>query len=265
MSARPVSLTICTLMLLASAALADPIGPMHTKAGAALVGKPATVRGVVTAVYTTAKVTRLYLQDATGGVCVYGSPVTCAALGDSLEVTGTVATYSGLTELSGRSDTPLVVTRQGRAAVPPRPALLSISQLGASEKPDGSEPDESRLVTLQGVFIRMIDGSAPAADARFKDDTNYRMAPAGAAGPDTSAAYGILRVQDAEGCEGLASLDGAAIPAGPVSVTGVVSQHADRATGTGGYQVLPRSPADLQAAAARTPATRTATAKPAGH
>ena len=269
MSARLAPLLACTALLMTAAALADPIGQLHTKASGALLGKPATVRGVVTGVYSTAKVTRLYLQDATGGVCIYGSPVTCAALGDSLEVTGSVATYSGLTELSGKADAPLMVTKQGRAAAPPKPALLSITQLEAGEKADGSEPDESRLVTIANVYIRMSDGSAPAEGARFKDDTNYRLLPAAAtaaAGPDTSAAYGLLRVQDAEGCEGLPSLDGAAIPLGAVNVTGVISQHADRTTGKGGYQVLPRTPADLtSSAAAKGASAKGATSKPADH
>jgi hypothetical protein len=270
MSARLAPLLASTALLMAAAALADPIAPLHTKAAGALLGKPVTVHGVVTGVYSTAKVTRLYLQDATGGVCLYGAPVTCAALGDSLEVTGTLAVYSGLTELSGKADAPLVVTKQGRAAAPPQPALLTISQLEAGEKADGSEPDESRLVTIANVFIRMSDGSAPAEGARFKDDTNYRLLPAaaaGAAGPDTTAAYGVLRVQDAEGCEGLASLDGAAIPAGAMNVTGVISQHADRTTGKGGYQVLPRTPADLVAAsaAAKAAPAKSAANKSAGH
>jgi hypothetical protein len=270
MSARSARLFACVALLMATAATADPIAPLHTKAGGALLGKSATVRGVVTGVYSTAKVTRLYVQDATGGLCLYGSPVTCAALGDSIEATGTVASYSGLTELSGRSEAPLVVTKLGRASAPPKPALLSITQLNEGEKADGSEPDESRLVTITSVFIRMSDGSAPAEGARFKDDTNYRLLPAGAAGaagPDTTAAYGVLRVQDAEGCEGLASLDGAAIPSGAVNVTGVISQHADRTTGKGGYQVLPRTPADLVAAsaAAKSAATKSTPIKSAGH
>lgn len=263
---RLAPLLACAALLVATAAFGDPIGPLHTKAGGALVGKPATVRGVVTGVYTTAKVTRMYLQDDTGGLCLYGSPVTCAALGDSIEATGTVVSYSGLTELSGKADAPLVVTKLGRASAPPKPASLSISQLNAAEQADGSEPDESRLVTIANVFIHMSDGSAPAEGARFKGDTNYRLVPAGAAGaagPDTSAAYGLLRVQDAEGCEGLASLDGAAIPSGAMNVTGVVSQHADRTTGKGGYQLLPRTPADLQAAAAKAEAAKAAAAKAA--
>ncbi len=266
---RLAPLLACAALLVATAAFGDPIGPLHTKAGGALVGKPATVRGVVTGVYTTAKVTRMYLQDDTGGLCLYGSPVTCAALGDSIEATGTVVSYSGLTELSGKADAPLVVTKLGRASAPPKPASLSISQLNAAEQADGSEPDESRLVTIANVFIHMSDGSAPAEGARFKGDTNYRLVPAGAAGavgaggPDTSAAYGLLRVQDAEGCDGLASLDGAAIPLGAMNVTGVVSQHADRTTGKGGYQLLPRTPADLQAAAAKGAAAKAETAKAA--
>ena len=249
MSRQILLCCFASLALTASLAAADPIAPLHTKAAAALLSKPATVRGVVTGVYTTAKTTRLYLQDASGGICIYGSPVTCAALGDSLEVTGALSVYGGLTELSGKADAPFVVTKLGRAATPPKPTLLSITQLNAGQRPDGSEPDESRLVLLKNVFVRMIDGSAPAADARFKDDTNYRLVPAAGAGraaiADTSSAYAILRVQDAEGCEGTASLDGSAIPAGAVQVTGVVSQHADRTTGKGGYQVLPRVPGDL--------------------
>lgn len=255
---RPLApLLLCLSCLLATMASADPIAALHAKDAASRTGKPATVHGVVTAVYSTAKTTRLYLQDETGGVCLYGTPVTCAALGDSLEVTGVVSVYGGLTEISGRTDAPLVVAKQGRAARVPKPAVLTVAQLNAVEKPDGSEPDESRLVTIRNVWIRMMDGSAPVADARFKDDTNYRLVP-GAAGPDTSAAFAILRVQDAEGCEGLASLDGAAIPMGAVDVTGVVSQHADRTTGKGGYQVLPRIPTDLAPVA-------TMATKPTGH
>src|SRR5258706_372970 len=75
------------------AAAAVPIGPLHCNASTGVTrasGQVVTITGVVTAHFSSDKLARLYVQDSTAGVCVYGSPMNCAALGDSVRVTGTV-------------------------------------------------------------------------------------------------------------------------------------------------------------------------------
>jgi len=68
-----------------------------------------------------------------------------------------------------------------------------------------------------------------------------------------------MRVLNAPGCDTALSLAGQAIPATPVQVIGVLSQYLSGTATTGGYQILPRRPEDLQPAAAGkvpTPAER---------
>lgn len=235
-------------LLAATAVHADGVaalGPLHCPAGIAAVdGQRLTVLGVVTGQYSGARGSHFTVQDATGAVTVYGNPRHCAAVGDSVRITGKISVYNGLLELSGNTDAPLEIQTLGQGRVP-APVALTVAQLAASAAADGCEPNESRLVILKRVLIRMADGAMPAAGAAFKAGTNYRVMSAGA---DSTTSVSTIRVADGN-CDPTHVLDGQLVPLGPVDVTGTISQYLPRgATGGGGYQLLPRTREDLRTA-----------------
>jgi hypothetical protein len=232
--------------LLPGPASADPIKTLRCNDADGLPtrnGQRVTVSGVVVGQFSTASTVRLYVQDATGAVNVYGSPKNCTAVGDSVQVTGLVAAYHGLTEITGRGDT-LAIVALGHGARGPAPLGLTIDQVNHTEEAGGCEPNEARLIEIRNVWIRAADGSALPAGATFRDDSNYRLA----AGADSSAAWVVMRIMDPEGCDLSHSLEGKPIPVGvAVRITGILSQYTPRSSNRGGYQVLPRGVEDVRA------------------
>ncbi len=232
-------------LALAATAHAESMGALHCNDDAGAPrrkGETVTVSGVVTAQFSTARSAHLFLQDATGAIGVYASPKNCAAVGDSLRVTGVVSSYNGLTQLAGTAEQPVRIDSLGRAARVPEPLVRTLAQLRAAAQADGCEPDESRLVRVENVLIRAIHGERPAAGATFGDDTNYLLVSA----TDSTSTL-PMRVVDPEGCDLSRSLEGHPIPAEvPVGVTGILSQFTGRNATTGGYQLLPRGRDDVQ-------------------
>src|SRR4029078_8630455 len=90
---------VCAALLTTPALAATNIGDLHCNDanGVALtLNSVVTIQGIVTANQPTGSANRFYIQDATGGVNVFGSPQDCTiAVGDELEVTGTVAQFNG--------------------------------------------------------------------------------------------------------------------------------------------------------------------------
>lgn len=113
------------------------------------VGAEATVSGIVTANNSATK-TDLYVQDATGGVDVYSAslPATAINVGDSITVTGTIAQFRGLVELMPDFAL-LTVNATGRTV--PDPLVLTCAQINATFQPDHTEPNEGRLIRVNGV------------------------------------------------------------------------------------------------------------------
>ncbi len=247
MSRRPIIL--CAALVLALAlprpAAADPIGSLHcndAEGAPRLKGQTVTIAGVVTGQFSTERNVRLYVQDATGAIDVYGTPKNCAVAGDSVRVTGVVAAYGGLTEISGTAEKPVEIVSLGRAASVPAPLPLSLAEVLATEQPDGCEPNESRLVVIDGVRLLAASGARLPDGAKFGDDTNYRLV----AGSDTTV-FVTLRVTDPEGCDLSRTLEGQPIPAaGPLQVVGILSQYTGRGQSHGGYQILPRGRDDVR-------------------
>ncbi len=67
-------------------------------------GAEFTVKGVVTMVEVNAKNSSVYVQDATGGICLFFNPaVSDIELGDTVIFTGVRAEYRGLPELTGQT------------------------------------------------------------------------------------------------------------------------------------------------------------------
>ena len=102
----------------------------------------------------------LYIQDASGGLLIYGSRPSWPALqiGDWVEVTGTLDDFHGERELKVRRARDLVVLGSGE---PPTPILVRCDQIG--------ELYEGMLVMVAGVIsgfnersLRLRDGNGEA-------------------------------------------------------------------------------------------------------
>jgi DNA/RNA endonuclease YhcR with UshA esterase domain len=106
-------------------------------------GEVVRIRGIVNSPnYSTG--TQYYLQDATGGIQLYGGSTMNLVwnAGDEIEITGTVAYYRGSTELTGFTEADVTVLSSGNELIP---QTISIGQLG--------EANESQLVQLDSVWI----------------------------------------------------------------------------------------------------------------
>lgn len=163
-----------------------------------------------------------YVQDATGGVAVYGAGVAGLRIGDSVTVTGTVELFNGLTEISNNPG----VTKHS-AVTPVEPRTFTIAEVGSIDTAAGYVENEAWLARFDSVTIRHFPGQV------FKGDSNYVMY-------DTLGDSITVRIdRDA------AEIVGMTIPDGRLVVTGVIGQYQRAAPYFGGYQILPRVAADI--------------------
>jgi endonuclease I len=146
-----------------------------------------------------------YIQDATGGIPVYGSAISGVNRGDSVIVTGELKDFNGLLEVDPISN----VTNEG-PGVQIAPWNISIPNLGE---------------TFEGRLVQFDDVTFPDAGGTFAASTNYDFTD----GTNT----GQLRVTPDCG------LVGQAIPSGAQSLVGLMSQYISN------YQVLPRDANDI--------------------
>ncbi len=179
-------------------------------------GQLVTVRGVVTVANEFASPT--YLQDLTGGIAVY-DPAFSATLGrgDEVIVSGLIQPFNGLMELVNTQYTK--VLSQGNLVEPLVTTALAVSSDGAG----GVEQYEGLLVRLNGVTV--------TGSGSWANDTNYPIADA----TGTSE----LRIDKDT------NLGGAPIPGSSFDIVGVVGQFIGTSPYIGGYQILPRSTADI--------------------
>ena len=162
-----------------------------------------------------------YIQDETGGVAVFGSlftDKTIPGVALEFEVTGVVSLFNGLTELI-----PYTVTRLSSSSFP------ESIQVTAEDIAVRGEAFEGKLVT---VFGATISGQYPA-----------------------SGASANLTISDATGSaqmriDGDTNIDGTTAPANAVDITGVIGQFDTSEPYSSGYQLLPRSLADITLATA---------------
>jgi hypothetical protein len=144
------------------------------------VGSEATVTGTVTAIHNVLR-TDIYIQDGTGGVSLFNAnpPPFQINVGDSLVVTGSISQFHGLTEVvPDFSLTSVVAT--GRTI--PDPLEMTCAQVNASFKPDYTEPNESRLIRVNGVTYNgttlTVTDATGTSSVFFESDTNYGTIPA---------------------------------------------------------------------------------------
>ncbi len=112
------------------------------------VGALVTVSGIITSDGNLIR-TDLYLQDATAGVNIFSySRSYDYQVGDSVTFTGTIQQYRGTTEIAPDS-AKTIFHAHGKPL--PAPLLLTAADVNQTFTDDYSEPNEGRLVRINGV------------------------------------------------------------------------------------------------------------------
>lgn len=175
-----------------------------------------TIRGVITVANEFGSPS--YLQDNTAGMAVYGpSFSTTVQVGDEVIVSGLLQPFAGLTEIVNPVLHNIVST--GNMI---QPRVAGVGEI-AGDGVGGVEIYEGSLVRLNGVTV--VGSGVWAAG------TNYPITD----GADTTE----IRIDNS------ASVVGTPIPAAPFDLIGVVGQYMTSAPYIGGYQVMPRTTADI--------------------
>jgi phosphatidylserine/phosphatidylglycerophosphate/cardiolipin synthase-like enzyme len=179
------------------------------------VGTVVTVKGIVTNGGELGPIR--YFQDNTAGIAAYaattGPSLNAVKIGDSVTITGTLKNYNQLLELDPL--TSVLVRSTGNPA--PTPIILTPAQL--------TETYEARLLKINNVLF--ADAGGVFAQKKYQFTS-------------LNGESGYIYVKSTQ-----TDIVGKPIPSGMVSLTGVLSQF-DYASPTAGYQLLPRTIADIQ-------------------
>jgi len=186
----------------------------------------------LTDLVNSATVKSFHVQDATGGMTVFGSNSIIDNLllnggdpiqeGHTITIAGTTDEFNGLFELVQGPPLPLKVLAKSGAITPVTPEPILAADLQAGNPT--AEVLESKLVKLLGVTF--VDSG------NFTGLTNYNVTD--------GLNVAVVRIAT----ESL-DLVGTPIPTGPVDIVGIVTQYDTTAPYDAGYQVLPRSLADI--------------------
>ncbi|NBX37841.1 MAG: choice-of-anchor D domain-containing protein [Flavobacteriia bacterium] len=167
------------------------------------IGATVTVKGVVSNGSELGSIR--YIQDATAGIACYGNNLSGIALGDSITATGVLFDFSGLLELSPTNS----FTNHG-PVTQNVPQVIPITSAG--------ELLESQLVRIENVtFVQTGSFAAGNSTVQITSGGN------------------TLDVR----INGTTNIDGTSIPAGAVTITGLLGQF------NANYQIVPRSLADI--------------------
>lgn len=148
-----------------------------------------------------------YIQDGTAAIPCYGNNLSSILKGDSITATGVLFDFNGLLEISPTNS----FTNHG-PTTNNIPLNIPITSAG--------EPLEAQLVTIENVtFIQSGTFAAGNSTVQISDGSNSMD----------------VRIN------GTTNIDGSAILAGPVTITGLVGQFNTN------YQLVPRSTSDIVA------------------
>ncbi len=175
------------------------------------VGANVTVRGVVLNGSELGIIR--YIQDYTGGIAAYGSPVMSLNKGDSVLVSGPLTEYYNLFEIA-----PPTVNFISANATLPAPEIVTPIQFG--------EPQEGKLIKILNCTFSATGNFSTTA-------TNYTVT-------SNSQTFAV---------RSNTVLAGTPIPTGTVNIIGIGSQFCGPQSSTGctkGYQLLPRTIADFE-------------------
>ncbi|RSK48307.1 Calx-beta domain-containing protein [Hymenobacter rigui] len=182
-------------------------------------GQTVSARGTVYGTNLRTAGYQITLIDNTGGVGLFASAnigTNTLVEGDSVEVTGTLGQFNGLTQINLTGITP-----KGRARRTYTPRVVTTAL---------TEAEESELIRIPGP-LTSVD---PAQWTTTSTASGYNVDVTGPGG----VAY-QLRIYRGT------TLYNTPAPAGPFSVTGIGSQFDSSSPYTEGYQIAPRSLADI--------------------
>ncbi len=165
----------------------------------------------------------VYFQDATGGINLFkqGADSIVFTLGNAYTVSGKIDQYNGKLEIiPDNAGTDVVDNGAGTV---PLPLVKTIAEILAAPE------------TYEGMLLKIVDatvtsGSWPSAG----NSTNLTISDDGSKNTLT------MRIDSDT------DIDGSNEGTYPVTVTGIVGQYDYSSPHTSGYQILPRSTADLE-------------------
>ncbi|WP_421385528.1 cell wall-binding repeat-containing protein [Bacillus salacetis] len=193
----------------------DQIRANDAEGTPSLIGSHVKFTATVTAAFGSKE---YYVQDATGGVNLYDGVIAegTYSIGDTIEVTGEVIFYNGLTEIS-----PSAITKTGTAEVPaPKDATIAgLNDYATAEALEGS------LVTIVGKASDVQSGTG---------DLNVTL-------QDENGKLVTARVKSATKINVASTF----IQGKTYQLTGVVGQYDSSSPYESGYQVMPRSADDV--------------------
>ena len=234
MSFRTLFVSLAILCL-AIPALAVDIVDIHANTSAGvptMLNQIVTVDGIVTSpnnLFSTFNL-EIYVQDATGGINVFassGAGTFTAELGDSVTVTAPVKQYNGLTEL-GTTVGELTLVNHGGGHAVPAPLVITCADLEATFQPDYSEPNEARLIRINGCSI--VGGDPwPVTVSGSNSIININ---------DGTATTLLFIDKDSP-------VNGSPDPGSPFDIIGVVKQYDATSPYTAGYEISPRYMSDV--------------------
>jgi len=171
----------------------------------------------------------IHLQDATGGITVYGTNLDVDTLlgyfgdGDRVKLVGVTGTFNGLFQLQAPFRDPVNL---GYVGVPDPNQHIA----HASDFADGSPTAEA----LESVLVKV-----PCVTIQPQPGSNGTWQLGNHVATDSTGSF-IIRVSTSD-----MDLIGTPIPTVPVDVVGIFSQYDTAAPYDGGYQLLIRSSADV--------------------
>lgn len=163
-------------------------------------------------------VSQIYVQDSTGGVQVFDPDLLSLSRGDLVRFVGEAEQFAGQTEVN-----------IGEAFGNYGHALVSAGSAPAPDPITVAEAGES----LEGTLVRIDDVSVVSGTIPESGSGNLVITDDGGVTTLT------LRIDDTTG------IPGAETPTQPFDVIGILSQFDSSYPFTSGYQVVPRSRADL--------------------
>jgi hypothetical protein len=144
------------------------------------------------------------VDDGTGSMAAFGGPTGGLTLGDNVHVKGTYSFFGQIPELSAVSG--IEVISAGNS-VPP-PLIATISQMNVPTLP----------LSLAGHLIELNGVRISGAPATFGEE-DFSATITDSSGHSMALFYSVVGISTS-----LQNLDGLAIPAGPVNMTGIVSE-----------------------------------------
>jgi phosphatidylserine/phosphatidylglycerophosphate/cardiolipin synthase-like enzyme len=142
----PLTVTVTKLVRIIDLHINDSLG---VPAAPYQIGTIVTVSGIITANFVGTSNVNLFLQDATAGINVFINSLNSPfQVGDSATFTGTIDQYRGTTEIDPDSTKWIIYSHNNPLPVP---LLLTCADVNQTFNDDYTEPNEGRLVRVNGV------------------------------------------------------------------------------------------------------------------